>query len=263
MKTLKAANEALKAGDAASARGLAKEAIEADGEAYEAWVMDGKAANALGALDDAVKSYERAIEIRSEHPAAYQGLNETYAAKGDVVGRLRALRALVDAHRASGKVDKLVEFLKQACACAWENAQWSRVIEFCGEMGELRTGEVDEATRVESVKRACDGALALRDARAAEAGEAAVQMLRSKTIASKAEEESCAQAGCASVARRGRRRLGDDPASLAERRRRERDVRFADARRGIGSTRRPSGRCAFGIGRLRLRRQSVRTRGAD
>ena len=78
MKTLKAANEALKTGDAASARGLAKEAIEADGEAYEAWVMDGKAANALGALDDAVKSYERAIEIRSEHPAAYQGLNETY-----------------------------------------------------------------------------------------------------------------------------------------------------------------------------------------
>ena len=195
MKTLKAANEALKAGDAASARGLAKEAIEADGDAYEAWVMDGKAANALGALDDAVKSYERAIEIRSEHPAAYQGLNETFAAKGDVVGRLRALRALVDAHRASGKVDKLVEFLKQACACAWENAQWSRVIEFCGEMGEFRTGEVDEVTRVESVKRACDGALALRDARAAEAGEAAVQMLRSKTIASKAEEEAVRKLG--------------------------------------------------------------------
>ena len=78
MKTLKAANEALKAGDAASARGLAKEAIEADGDAYEAWVMDGKAANALGALDDAVKSYERAIEIRSEHPAAYQEIGRAH-----------------------------------------------------------------------------------------------------------------------------------------------------------------------------------------
>lgn len=35
-----------------------------------------------------------------------------FVVKGDVVGWLRALRAFVDAYRASGKVDKFVEFLK-------------------------------------------------------------------------------------------------------------------------------------------------------
>lgn len=48
------------------------------------------------------------------------------------------------------------------------------MIEFCGEMGEFCMGEVDEVMCVELVKRACDGALVLRDARVVEAGEVVV-----------------------------------------------------------------------------------------
>lgn len=48
-----------------------KEVIEVDGDVYEAWVMDGKAANAFGVFDDVVKLYECVIEIRSEYLVVY------------------------------------------------------------------------------------------------------------------------------------------------------------------------------------------------
>ena len=193
VRALKSANETLKNGDASEALRLANEAVAMDEEAYEAWVVRGKCAAANGDADDAVTSYERAIGIKSDHPAAYQGLSETLEAKGDVEGRLRATRLLADATRASGKIEKYYEFMKKACAYAWKHRAWTRVVEFCGELGTIRASDVacaDEETRVESLRRACEAALALRDARAAEAGEAAVQTLRSTTIASKGEESA-------------------------------------------------------------------------
>ena len=193
VRALKSANETLKNGDASEALRLANEAVAMDENAYEAWVVRGKCAAANGDADDAVTSYERAIGIKSDHPAAYQGLSETLEAKGDVEGRLRATRLLADATRASGKIEKYYEFMKKACAYAWKHRAWTRVVEFCGELGTIRASDVacaDEETRVESLRRACEAALALRDARAAEAGEAAVQTLRSTTIASKGEESA-------------------------------------------------------------------------
>ena len=191
VRLLKSANETLKNGDASEALQLANEAVAMDETAYEAWVVRGKCAAANGDANDAVTSYERAIGIKSEHPAAYQGLTEMYEATGDVEGRLRATRLLANATRASGKIEKYYECMKKACAYAWEHRAWTRVVEFCGELGAIRASDVscaDEETRVESLRRACEGALALRDARAAEAGDAAVQTLRSTTIASKSEE---------------------------------------------------------------------------
>ena len=191
VRLLKSANETLKNGDASEALRLANEAVAMDDAAYEAWVVRGKCAAANGDANDAVTSYERAIGIKSDHPAAYQGLTETYEATGDVEGRLRATRLLADATRASGKIEKYYECMKKACAYAWEHRAWTRVVEFCGELGTMRASDVscaDEETRVESLRRACEGALALRDARAAEAGDAAVQTLRSTMIASKSEE---------------------------------------------------------------------------
>lgn len=187
MRLLKGANDALKSGALDEANALATEAVETDGESYEAWVMRGKISHARGAFDDAVVAYERAVSIKGDHPAAYQGLNETTHAKGDVEGRFRALRALVDAQRASGKTDKYLEFLNQACDFAWSRGDWARSIEFYRELGRVYEG-LEESSRVEAVRRACEAALSARDARAAEAGEAAVQMLRSTTIASKGEE---------------------------------------------------------------------------
>jgi len=191
VRLLKSANETLKNGDASEALRLANEAVAMDETAYEAWVVRGKCAAANGDAKDAVTSYERAIGIKSDHPAAYQGLTETYEASGDVEGRLRATRVVTDATRASGKIEKYYECMKKACAYAWEHRAWTRVVEFCGELGAIRASDVscaDEETRVESLRRACVGALALRDARAAEAGDAAVRTLRSTTIASKSEE---------------------------------------------------------------------------
>ena len=112
VRALKSANETLKNGDASEALRLANEAVAMDENAYEAWVVRGKCAAANGDADDAVTSYERAIGIKSDHPAAYQGLSETLEAKGDVEGRLRATRLLADATRASGKIEKYYEFMK-------------------------------------------------------------------------------------------------------------------------------------------------------
>ena len=185
---LKSANDALKEGSLDAALERAREATEMDAASYEAWVVAGKVFCARGASDDAVKAYERAIGIRRDHPAAYQGLNETHAKTGDVEGQLRALSALVETHRASGKTEKYVGFLTQACDLAWEQKDWARAIGFYRELGRFRDASVEETKRIEAVRRACEAALASRDARAAEAGEAAVQMLRSTTIASKGEE---------------------------------------------------------------------------
>lgn len=186
MRLLKESNDALKSGALDEADALVTEALEMDAESYEAWVMRGKISHARGAFDDAVIAYERAVAIKGDHPAAFQGLNETTHAKGDVEGRFRALRALVDTQRASGKMDRYIEFLNQACDFAWSTNDWARAIEFYSELG--RVEGLEESSRVEAVRRACEAALSARDARAVEAGEVAVQMLRSTTIASKGDE---------------------------------------------------------------------------
>jgi superkiller protein 3 len=112
MRLLKSANEALKSGDAKGARELSREATEADASVYEAWVMDGKCAHACGDVEDAIASYEKALGIKPEHAAAYQGLNEVYEANGNVEKRLEVLRHLVKSHKES-KFEKYVEFLRQ------------------------------------------------------------------------------------------------------------------------------------------------------
>ena len=84
--------------------------------------------------DDAVTSYERAIGIKSDHPAAYQGLSETLEAKGDVEGRLRATR--LSSGRHAGRAVRLKSIMprEKACAYAWKHRAWTRVVEFCGEL---------------------------------------------------------------------------------------------------------------------------------
>lgn len=195
MRLLKSANEALKSGDAKGARELSREATEADASVYEAWVMDGKCAHACGDVEDAIASYEKALGIKPEHAAAYQGLNEVYEANGNVEKRLEVLRHLVKSHKES-KFEKYVEFLRQGCECAWANERWNDAAALCGEYGALKATEgVDENSRVEALRRACHAALELRDARAVEAGEAAVQVLRSTTIASKSDEDAIRKVG--------------------------------------------------------------------
>ena len=75
-KRLASAREALAAGDGAGARCLTREALALDDTSYDAWVFDGKASFFCGDVQNALKSYKVAAEIRDDHPAARRGAVE-------------------------------------------------------------------------------------------------------------------------------------------------------------------------------------------
>jgi len=188
MPLLKEANDALRAGDVAKASASSARACEEAPEMYECWVMRGKVHCAMEEFPEAIAAYERGQKMNEDHPAAARGLRETFAASGDVDGRLRALDRLVEIYAKTGETDKVVEFLSEASEVAREAGDWRRAHRTSAALAGEPTAS--EETRARAVRERCDAALEIRDERARVAGRAAVDALRSTTIASRLDEEA-------------------------------------------------------------------------
>ncbi|XP_037091279.1 tetratricopeptide repeat protein 37-like [Pollicipes pollicipes] len=79
---LKSAKEAIKGKDHAAALELCKEVLSTDKKNYTALVFSGACYQELGDAEKTVEMFERAIEISSELPLAWQGLGSFYEKAG-------------------------------------------------------------------------------------------------------------------------------------------------------------------------------------
>ena len=204
---LKAAKDAIAAGDAAAARAACKEALALDDASYDAWVFDGKAGFAAGDHSEALASYRTATacEGKGNHPAAWQGIAEAAAAAGDDAAAAEALEKLLEIAAGGGAPvppEKRLDWTTRSAAALtrlgrWTDAgtRWAEVLALAGSSGEeSEVVSLTEEARGAALTGAAECAMAEDAAAAKRSGAAAATAAATKAIITPSEQRAVSAA---------------------------------------------------------------------
>ncbi|EJU03995.1 TPR-like protein [Dacryopinax primogenitus] len=126
---LKAARDAIQKKDWTTAKSAASQVLEYEAENYNALVFLGLACLELGEVDDAVKTYERAINIQPANPLAQQGLSKLYERTCNYAAHRTSLLQLIKLFTASGDAQRCAESLQRLLELSRERGTRKDVID--------------------------------------------------------------------------------------------------------------------------------------